>query len=177
MKIIRRGDMVPTGKKLNTLYFLQATTLVGEVNSIDMMNDETSLWHSRLGHIGSKGLEVLVRTRHLDKVKVKELQFCEDCVYEKTHRVSFGSAKHVTKSKMDYVHLDLWGSPTVPSSLGKCQYFITFIDEFTRKTWTYFIKTKDKAFSKFVEWKVLAENQTRKRLKLLRTHNSLEFYN
>ncbi|KAL0721124.1 hypothetical protein Bca4012_035723 [Brassica carinata] len=177
MKIIKGGDTVLTGKNLDTLYFLQATTLVGEVNVIDGMNDEASLWHSRLGHIGSQGLEVLVRKGHLDKVKVKEMRFCEDCVYGKTHKVSFGSAKHVTKSKMDYVHSDLWGAPTVPLSIVKCQYFITFIDDFTRKTWIYFLKTKDEAFSKFVEWKVLAENQTGKKLKTLRTDNGLEFCN
>lgn len=177
MKIIKGGDTVLTGRKLNTLYFLQATSLVGEVHATDGMNDETSLWHSRLGHIGSKGLEVLVRKGYLDKVKAKEMQFCEDCVYGKTHRVSFGSGKHVTKSKMDYVHSDLWGAPTVPLSIGKCQYFITFIDDFIRKTWIYFIKTKDEAFSKFVEWKALVENQTGRKLKTLRTDNGLEFCN
>lgn len=47
------------------------------------------------------------------------MEFCEDCVIGKTHKVSFGTAQHITEDKLDYVHSDLWGSPNVPLSLSK----------------------------------------------------------
>ena len=156
---------------------VKGTALTGEANVTESSTDERNLWHSRLGHIGEKGLQILVKKGHLDKSKVKDLQFCEDCVYGKTHRVSFESAKHLTKDKLAYIHSDLWGSPSVPMSHGKCQYFLTLIDDYTRKVWIDFIKTKDEAFSKFTEWKRLVENQTERKVKTLRTDNGLEFYN
>lgn len=36
-------------------------------------------------------------------------------------------------------------------------YYVTFIDDFSRKTWIYLLKDKDEAFGKFREFKVYAE--------------------
>lgn len=51
------------------------------------------------------------------------------------------------------------------------------IDDYSRKLWIYFLKTKNEAFNKFVEWKTLIENQTGNKIKRLRTDNGLEFCN
>lgn len=63
--------------------------------------------------------------------------------------VSFEAAKHVSTEKHEYI----WGSTSVHSYLGSFQYLISFTDEFSRKVWIYFMKRKDEAFGKFVEWK------------------------
>ena len=78
---------------------------------------------------------------------------------------------------MEYIHSDLWGAPSTPDSLGGCKYFISFIDDYSRKVWIYFLKSKDEAFSKFKEWKEAVENQIGKKIKCLRTDNGLEFCN
>jgi hypothetical protein len=57
------------------------------------------------------------------------------------------------------------------SSLGGFLYYVTFIDDFSWKTWIYFIKTKDEVFSRFQEFKAQVENMTRKKIKVLRTDN------
>nr|GEX64779.1 retrovirus-related Pol polyprotein from transposon TNT 1-94 [Tanacetum cinerariifolium] len=38
---------------------------------------------------------------------------------------------------------------------GGCVYFVTFIDDYSRKVWVYFLKTKDEVFGKFKEWKTI----------------------
>ena len=43
------------------------------------------------------------------------------------------------------------------SSLSRYVYYVSFIDDFSRKTWIYFMKNKDEVFSKFKEFKVLIE--------------------
>ena len=40
--------------------------------------------------------------------------------------------------KIDIVHTYLWG-PTHVSSLGGSLYYVTFIDDATRKIWVYYI--------------------------------------
>jgi len=47
-------------------------------------------------------------------------------------------------------------------------YYVSFIDEFSRNTWMYFLKKKSKVFDKFKEFKALVENQTEKNIKVLR---------
>ena len=64
----------------------------------------------------------------------------------------------------------MFGLVLVPS-LGKSLYYVRFIDYFSRNTWFYFLKKKSEVFNKFKEYKALVENQTGKRIKVLRTNN------
>ena len=60
-------------------------------------------------------------------------------------------------------------------SIGGSLYYVTFIDDFSRNTWMYLIKTKDEVFGKFQEFKVEVENLTDKKIKTLRSDNGGEY--
>ena len=100
----------------------------------------------------------------------------EHCVIGKSTRHSFTKAQHTTKEILDYVHSDLWALATTPNLSGS-RYLLSFTDDYSRKSWVYFLKTKDQVFEKFKEWKILIERQTNRKLKYLRTDNGLEFSN
>lgn len=173
-----RGDQkVLTGQYDQGLYYLQGTVRENRNKESCNVVDTTYRWHSRLAHMSQSSMEALARKGYLKKEEVKSLGFCEACAMGKSHKLSFPKAKHSTKGILDYVHSDLWGSPNVTPSLSGCKYFLTFIDDYSRKVWIYFLRTKDEAFQKFEEWKILVENQTQRRLKCLRTDNGLEFCN
>src|SRR5713101_2421118 len=61
------------------------------------------------------------------------------------------------------------------SSLSGYAYYVSFIDNFSRKTWVYFMKKKDEVFNKFKEFKALVENHTEKKIKTFRSDNGREF--
>jgi hypothetical protein len=63
---------------------------------------------------------------------------------------------------------------TTPSMNGFL-YYIIFIDDCSRKTWIYFLKTKDESFSRFQNFKNLVENQIGRHLRVFRTDNGKEF--
>jgi transposase InsO family protein len=48
---------------------------------------------------------------------------------------------------------------------------VTFIDDYSRRTWIFFMKTKDEVFSRFKEFRALVENQTGKKIKDLNSDN------
>jgi hypothetical protein len=75
---------------------------------------------------------------------------------------------------LQLVHSDVFGPVSVPS-LRKSVYYVSFIDDFLKNTWIYFLKNKSKVFDRFKEFKALVENQTEKRIKVLRTYNGREF--
>lgn len=52
---------------------------------------------------------------------------------------------------------------------------ITFIDDFSRKVSTFYLKHKNEVFGIFKQWKTMIEKQTGKKIKWLRTDNGLEF--
>jgi len=165
------------GRRYDTLYILHGKPATDESLAVAKANDDIVLWHRRLCHMSQKNMSLLVKKGFLDKKKVSMLDTCEDCIYGKAKKIGFNFAQHDTKEKLEYVHYDLWGAPTMPMALGNCQYFISFIDDHTRKVCVYFLKTKDEAFEKFVSWISLVENQSGNRVKTLRTDNGLEFCN
>ena len=142
--------------------------------SDDPDSDVTRLWHMRLGHMSEKGMSILSKQGLLCNQKIGKLDFCEHCVFGKQCRVQFSTGVHRTKSSVDYIHSDLWGPSSVPSK-GGAQYLLTFIDDFSRKVWVYFLKQKSDVFVNFKQWKALIENQTGKKIKRLRTDNGMEF--
>ena len=75
---------------------------------------------------------------------------------------------------LELVHSDVFGPVSVPS-LGKSVYYVSFIDDFSRNTWIYFLRKKSEVFDKFKEFKALVENQTEKKIKALRKYNGGEF--
>ena len=83
------------------------------------------------------------------------------------------SAKRANKI-LELVHSDVFGPVPVPS-LGKSVYCVSFIDDFSRNTWIYFLRKKSEFFDKFKEFKALVENQAEKKIKVLRTDNGGDF--
>ena len=60
-------------------------------------------------------------------------------MYWKQHRVSFKTNSHTSKGILNYIHSDVWGLVLVSSHCG-AQYFVNFIDDYSRNVWIYFIK-------------------------------------
>ena len=60
-------------------------------------------------------------------------------------------------------------------SLSSHEQYVTFIDDFFRKTWIYYLKTKGEVFAWFQEFKALVESQTRNNIKVLRSDNGGEY--
>jgi transposase InsO family protein len=65
--------------------------------------------------------------------------------------------------------------PMSRKSLSGCEYYLTFIDDYSRKTWIYFLKAKSMVFARFQEFRALVENQSGKRIKVLRSDNGGEY--
>eukprot|EP00253_Pinus_taeda_P031014 PITA_31014 len=142
-----------------------------------MPKDENWLWHLRFGHLNFGGLNLLSRKGMVIGLPLIEKpdSLCEGCILGKQHRESFPTGKSIrAKVPLEIVHLDLCGPMQAPSLVGS-QYFLTFIDEFTRKTWVYFLKNKSEVFEKFQNFKSLVENQSGLRIKVLRTERGGEY--
>ena len=138
---------------------------------------ENWLWHLRFGHLNFKYLNQLVSkgmVSGLPKIQIPN-EICDGCLVGKQSRNVFNKALPMRSSNvLDVVHSDVCG-PFDEKSLGGNRYFITFVDEYSRKMWIYLIQTKDEVFDVFKRFKVLVENQSSKKLKILRTDGGGEY--
>ena len=82
--------------------------------------------------------------------------------------------KQKKSENLELVHTYVQG-PTHVQSLGGSYYYVTFIDDATRKTCVYCIKHKYDVFASFKKSKALVENETGKGLKFLRPDNRVEY--
>ena len=73
---------------------------------------------------------------------------CESCILAKHQRDSFLNASYREKEHLELVHTDLCG-PMQTQSIGGSFYFLTFINDFSRKDWVYFFKHESETFEKF----------------------------
>jgi transposase InsO family protein len=131
--------------------------------------DETLLWHSRFGHLPFRSLSLLQEHSMVKGLPVLNEQdsTCETYILGKHKRDSFPTASHRAKKDLELVQKDLRG-PMQTQSIGERFYFLTFIDDFSRKIWIYFTKNKSETFSRFKDFKVEAIKQSDKFVKMLR---------
>jgi hypothetical protein len=177
IRVCKGSLVVMKGNKVDGLYLLQGSVIIGSAavsSSNDSDSDTTRLWHMRLGHVSERGMTILSKRGLLCDQKTGSLDFCEHCVFGKQCRVKFSTGIHRTSGTVDYIHSDLWGPSQVPSK-GGARNFVTFIEDFSRKVWVYFLKKKSDVFVTFKQWNVVIENQTGKKIKRLRTNNGMEF--
>lgn len=134
------------------------------------------VWHRRLAHLSHRSMTLLkqgmVEGISYDTTNVVP---CIACIEGKQTRTSFPkkSFSRATGS-LGLVHTDLCG-PMPCESLSGQKYFLTFIDDYTRKTYVYFLRRKDEVFEKFKSWKALVENDLNKRIKAIRSDNGGEY--
>jgi len=92
----------------------------------------------------------------------------------KQTRVSFKKHPPSKKSELlDLVHSDVCG-PLKVNSFTSALYFVTFINDCSKKLWVYVLKTNDQILEKFKEFHVLVERQSGKKLKCICTDNGGE---
>lgn len=63
------------------------------------------------------------------------------------------------------------------ASLKGFEYYVIFVDDFSREIWIYFLKSKElkEVLKRFQEFKALVENQIGKRIRVLRFDNGGEY--
>ena len=121
---------------------MQARVIDSIINTVD--DDSTiELWHNRLGHMSEKGLMILAKKNLLSGMKKGPLMRCAYCLAGKQARFAFKTHRHTRKPCMlDLVYSDVCG-PMKTKTLGGSLYFVTFINDHSRKIWVYTFKTKD----------------------------------
>ena len=61
------------------------------------------------------------------------------------------------------------------TSMNGSKGFLTFIDDYSRFCWIYFLKQKSEVFDTFKVFKALVENTIGKKIKALRSDNGEEY--
>ena len=171
---ITKGNMViAKGNKVGSLYPL----VVHQKEHLLTVTKQpmTCIWHGRLGHMSRTGMETLSHFGYLPMLSFSNFSVCEHCQYGKqTRSVHQNINSDSSTQPLDLVHTDVCG-PMPTRSLGGALYFVTFIDDATRKVWVYPIKGKGDVYPIFRKWLASVETEKGIKLKALRSDNGGEY--
>nr|AAD25646.1 putative retroelement pol polyprotein [Arabidopsis thaliana] len=166
---LTKGLTLGEGKRIGNLYVLDTQSPAISVNAVV----DVSVWHKRLGHPSFSRLdslsEVLGTTRH----KNKKSAYCHVCHLAKQKKLSFPSANNICNSTFELLHIDVWGPFSVETVEGY-KYFLTIVDDHSRATWIYLLKSKSDVLTVFPAFIDLVENQYDTRVKSVRSDNAKE---
>ena len=165
-------DEIVIGEQEGGLYKLKGHPEQAMVHDIV---EPSELWHRRLAHVHYRALPIATKVvEGLLEIQEKHDGVCKGCAKGKNIKKTFPSKESKAKGILGIIHSDVCG-PMSPNSLSGYAYYVSFIDDFSRKTWVYFMKNKDEVFSKFNEFKALIKNHTKKKIKNFRSDNGGEF--
>ncbi|KAE8694951.1 hypothetical protein F3Y22_tig00110761pilonHSYRG00036 [Hibiscus syriacus] len=162
------------GRHLESFYVMSAESAYVDRTR---KNETSDLWHMRLGHVSYSKLSVMVKKsmlKGLPQLDVRTYTVCARRHYGKAHQLPYDESKFKAKEPLELVHSDVFG-PVKQQSISGMRYMVTFIDDFSRYVWVFFMKEKYDIFSKFKEFRDSAEGEVGKNIYCLRTDNRGEY--
>ncbi|RVW79104.1 Retrovirus-related Pol polyprotein from transposon RE1 [Vitis vinifera] len=139
------------------------------------VSDLSMVWHRRLGHPNTQILShVLNSDLPGNKDRYSLSLECDSCKLGKSKTLPFPLHASRASHCFDLIHSDVW-EPSPVSSHEKFKYYVTFIDDHSRFTWVYFLRSKSEVFRTFTEFLAYVDNQFSTSIKTLRTDSGGEY--
>jgi hypothetical protein len=171
---LRRGDKVlAVARRQGRSYVLREVEQA--LLAISKSNDnESRLWHRRLGNIGNdklvKASKTLLGVPELTPIPEIYETYSLSKDTRRQNRESINRAKEL----LQRVFIDYWG-PYKNLSLGGNRYILTLTDDYSRRSLIKLIKTRDELYDKFRELRQETKLQSGRILKICRSDNTKEF--
>ena len=142
------------------------------------VNDDTWLWHRRLGHVSMHTISKLSKknlVKGLPKLTYKKDLLCDACVKGKHQKSSFQSKNLISTTRpLELLHMDLFG-PSNTLSLGGKAYCFVIVDDYSRFTWVFFLSHKNEAFHMFASYSKKVQNEKGYTITSIRSDRGGEF--
>ena len=172
-----QGLMIGMGRAIANLYFLDIESVsspgatIYDYKSIIASVVSLDIWHKRLGHPSSSKLTSMQSFLPHSKTSNKNLDHCHICDLSKQKHLPFISKNNISPEPFDLIHIDTWGPFSTPTHDG-FRYFLTIVDDSSRATWVYLMKTKSDALSIIPTFVTMVETQFNRKVKGVRSDNA-----
>ncbi|WKA06380.1 hypothetical protein VitviT2T_024283 [Vitis vinifera] len=176
----RTGQELGTGPRVGRMFLVNnlhlppvAPVSVAAATAAVSSLPSLALWHSRLGHAPSSRVQQLVSRGLLGSVS-KDNFDCTSCQLGKQPSLPFNNSDSISKSIFELIHSDVWG-PSPVASIGGSRYFVVFIDDYSRYSWIFPMKSRSEILSIYSNFAKMVETQFSKRIKTFQSDNALEY--
>lgn len=180
----RNGKLSMVASKSNNLYEIKTLVKVQPppsrdvyANNVEMTNLEK--WHRTLGHINFRDLKDLKNYDLMDglpKNFEKDFLKCEICLENKMSNLKFNNNRSRASEVLEIIHTDVNGPINQIGHNGE-KYFVSCIDDYSKFSSVYCVKSKAEVPQKIMDFVAFAENYQNKNVKTIRCDNGKEYIN
>nr|ABW74573.1 putative pol polyprotein [Boechera divaricarpa] len=163
-----KGLMIEKGRRVANLYVLDTEEKIQVNVVVDVV-----MWHKRFGHPSYSRLDVISKVLGTTKHKNKKSAYCHIYHLAKQIKLFYVSPNNMCKIIFELLHIDVWGPFSVDTIEG-FKYFLIIVDDCSRATWVYLLKTKNEVLIVFPVFIQKVENQYGVKVKALRSDNAPE---
>lgn len=168
------GETVIEGFGRNKMYEVEVLESGGAIVSYSRTRDRPTdilTWHRRLGHVGIRRILRMANRRLVDGLNITKREIrgmCEDCLFGKATRHPFDEVLTHETEVLERVHIDLFG-PARTQTRGGATYLMLCTDgKSSFRVPNYLTnKRKETGVKALHEYRVMAEKQTGKTLKII----------
>ncbi|GJS78549.1 retrovirus-related pol polyprotein from transposon TNT 1-94 [Tanacetum coccineum] len=150
-EITKDGKVIGRGIRKKGLYVMKLGNKPKDKICLATIDENSTLWHRRLGHANMRLIQSLASkelVRNLPKLKFDQ-HFYDACKIRKQAHASHKAKNIVSTTRcLELLHMDLFGPSAVRSYEGN-RYTLVIVDDYSRYTWTRFLKDKTEAFDQF----------------------------
>jgi len=127
-----------------------------------------SRWYSRLGHPSATIVHQVLNKNKLPFVPESNKEFvCDACQKGKSHQLPYPKSTSVSRAPLELVFSDVWGP--APTSVGKNNFYVSFIDDYSKFTWIYLLWHKSEAFQRFLDFQNIVERMFDRKIVAMQT--------
>ncbi|GJV31995.1 retrovirus-related pol polyprotein from transposon TNT 1-94 [Tanacetum coccineum] len=178
-EITKNGKVIGRGIRKKGLYVMKLGNKPKDQICLATIDENSTLWHRRLGHANMRLIQSLASkelVRNLPRLKFDQ-HFCDACKVGKQAHASHKAKNLVSTTRcLELLHMDLFG-PSAVRSYGGNRYTLVIVDDYSRYTWTRFLKDKTEAFDQFEIFSKKIQNQLGCTIVSIRTDHGREFDN
>ena len=174
--LTRNGEYVGKGYLSGGLFVLEivSDSSMNKFSSSAYIVESFKLWHGRLGHVGITKLKQMKSLNLLPNMSLDGLDKCEVCAESKFVKKPYRTVTKRETTPLELIHTDLADFKNLESRGGK-RYYITFVDDCSRYSRVFLLRSKDEAESKFLVYKAEVENQLDRKIKRVRSDRGGEY--
>nr|GEW16441.1 retrovirus-related Pol polyprotein from transposon TNT 1-94 [Tanacetum cinerariifolium] len=178
-----KGNDLLTGSRGTDLYSISLQD-TSSPDPICLMAKVTSsqawLWHRCLSHLNFDTINLLSKNDiviGLPKLKFFKDHLCSSCELGKAKRKSFQTkTTPSSKRRLQLLHMDLCGSMRVESINGR-KYVLVIVDDYSRYTWTHFLRSKDDTLEVLIDFLRLVQRGLHAQVRIVRAEKGTEYLN
>ncbi|KAJ9535942.1 hypothetical protein OSB04_un000896 [Centaurea solstitialis] len=177
----RRKEVILTGVRHADIYIINMNTSTDNFCFVSRASSDTNwLWHKRFSHLNFKTINQLCINNlvvGLPDFRYTKVSLCSACEKGKQTRASFKS-KQISSisSPLQLLHMDLFGPVNVQSIVEK-KYTLVIVDEYSRYTWVFFLRSKSDAPEEIILFVRKMERLNNLTVRSIRSDHGTEFKN